>query len=52
MYVIPTKFHQNPPSDSGEEFENMKSLQTDGQVDGKRAVRYDNSPLEPSAQVS
>ena len=24
----------------------MKGLQTDGQVDGKRAVRYDNSPLE------
>ena len=49
---VPTKFHQNPSSRSGEEFENVKSLQTDGQVGGKRAARYDNSPLEPSAQVS
>ena len=50
-YFIPTKFHQNPSSGSGEEFENVKSLQTDGRVDGQRAARYDNSPLEPSAYV-
>ena len=48
-YFIPTKFHQNHPSSgSGEEVENVKSLRTDGQ----RTVRYDNSSLEPSAQVS
>ena len=28
-YFIPTKFHQNPPSSSGEEVENVKSLRTD-----------------------
>ena len=27
-YFIPTKFHQNPSSGSGEEVENVKSLQT------------------------
>ena len=47
-YFIPTKFHQNPSSGSGEEVENVKSLRTDG----RRTVRYDNSSLEPSAQVS
>ena len=47
-YLIPTKFHQNPSSGFGEEVENVKSLRTD---DG-RTVRYDNSSLEPSAQVS
>ena len=60
-YFIPTKFHQNPSSGSGEEVENVKSLRTDGrrtdrqtdrQTDGRRTVRYDNSSLEPSAQVS
>ena len=44
-YFIPTKFHQNPSSGSGEEVENVK-------VYGRRTVRYDNSSLEPSAQVS
>ena len=47
-YFIPTKFHQNPSSGSGEEVENVKSLRTDG----RRTVRYDNSSLEPSAPVS
>ena len=50
-----TKFHQNPSSGSGEEVENVKSLRTtddDGRTDGRRTVRYDNSSLEPSAQVS
>ena len=61
-YFIPTKFHQNPSSGSGEEVENVKSLRTDGRTDGRttdgrrtdgrRTVRYDNSSLEPSAQVS
>ena len=32
-YFIPTKFHQNPSSGSGEEVENVKSLRTD---DGRR----------------
>ena len=51
-YFIPTKFHQNPSSGSGEEVENV-SLQTDdGRTDGRRTVRYDNSSLEPLAQVS
>ena len=27
-YFIPTKFHQNPSSSSGEEVENVKSLRT------------------------
>ena len=50
-YLIPTKFHQNPSSDSGEEVENVKvyGLTT---TDGRRTVRYDNSSLEPSALVS
>ena len=55
-----TKFHQNPSSGSGEEVENVKSLRQtddgrtddDGQTDGRRTVRYDNSSLKPSAQVS
>ena len=55
-YFIPTKFHQNPSSGSGEEVENVKSLRTDDgrrrRTDGRRTVRYDNSSLEPSAQVS
>ena len=51
-YFIPTKFHQSPSSRSGEEFENVKNLQTDGRVDEKQTARYDNSPLESSAQVS
>ena len=57
-YFIPTKFHQNPSSSSGEEVKNVKSLRhtdgrtDDGRTDGRRTVRYDNSSLEPSAQVS
>ena len=39
-YFIPPKFHQNPSSGSGEEIENVKSLQM---VDGQRTARYDNS---------
>ena len=48
-YFIPTKFHQNPLSDSGEEVENVKSLR---RTDDGRTVRYDNSSLEPSDKVS
>ena len=33
-YFIPTKFHQNPSSGFGE-VENVKSLRTDGQTDGR-----------------
>ena len=59
-YFIPTKFHQNPSSGSGEEVENVKvyGRTTDGQMDGRRrtdgrrTVPYDNSSLEPLAQVS
>ena len=55
-YFIPTKFHQNPSSGFGEEVENVKSLRTDddddGPTDGRWTVRYDNSSLEPSAQLS
>ena len=50
-YFIPTKFHQNPSSGSGEEVENVK-VYADGRTDGRRTVRYDNSSLEPLAQVS
>ena len=56
-HFIPTKFHQNPSSGSGEEVENVKSLRRtddddDRRTDERRTVRYDNSSLEPSAQVS
>ena len=46
-YFMHTKFHKNPSSGSGEEVENVK-------VYGRRrrTVRYDNSSLEPLAQVS
>ena len=50
-YFIPTKFHQNPSSGFGEEVEKCEKF-TDGRTDGRRTVRYDNSSLEPSAQVS
>ena len=56
-YFIPTKFHQNPSSGTGEEVENVKSLRTtdDGRTttttDGRTAL-YDNSSREPLAQVS
>ena len=48
-----TKFHQNQSSGSGEEVENVEvyGRRTDRQTDG-RTVCYDNSSLEPSAQVS
>ena len=49
-YFIPTKFHQNPSSGSGEEVENVKVYGR--RTDGRQTVRYDNSSLEPSAQVS
>ena len=48
-YFIPTKFHQNPSSGSGEEVENVKVYR---RTDGRRTVRYDNSSLEPLAQVN
>ena len=56
-YFMHTKFHQNPSSGSGEEVENVKvygrrRTTDDGRTDGRRTVRYDNSSLEPSAQVS
>ena len=48
-----TKFHQNPSSGSGE-VENVKvyGRRRTPDDDGRRTVRYDNSSLEPSAQVS
>ena len=53
---IPTKFHQNPSSGSEEEVENVKvngrTDDDDDAADGRRTVHYDNSSLEPSAQVS
>ena len=51
-YFIPTKFHQNPSSGSGEEVENVKVYGRRRRTDGRRTVRYDNSSLEPLAQVS
>ena len=55
-YFIPTKFHQNPSSGSGEEVKNVKSLWTtdDGRTDDDdgRTALYDNSSFEPLAQVS
>ena len=51
-YFIPTKFHQNPSSGSGEEVENVKVYGRRRRTDGRWTVRYDNSSLEPSAQVS
>ena len=41
-YFIPTKFHQNPSSGSGEEVENVKSLRTD---DGRCAITIAHSSL-------
>ena len=43
-HFIPTKFHQNPSSRSGEEVENVIVYR---RTDGRRMVRYDNSSLEP-----
>ena len=45
-YFIPTKFHQNPSSSSGEEVENVKSLRTDGRTDdGRCAMTIAHSSL-------
>ena len=50
-YFIPTKFHQNPSSGSGEEVENVKSLRTDGRTtdgrtdDGRCAMTIAHSSL-------
>ena len=41
-YFIPTKFHQNPSSGSGEEVENVKSLRTDGRTDDDDDGRTDD----------
>ena len=54
--MLCAKFGYNWPSGSGEEVENRKSLQTDGQTDGqtdRRRTKGDQkSSLELSAQVS
>ena len=45
-YFIPTKFHQNPSSGSGEEVENVKSLRTDGRTtDGRTDGRTTDDAL-------
>ena len=45
-YFIPTKFHQNPSSGSGEEVENVKSLRTDGRrTDGRTDGRTTDGAL-------
>ena len=46
------KFGWNLPSGSGEENENVKILQTNGQTDGQRTTGDQKSPLELSAQVN
>ena len=51
-HFIHTKFHQNPSSGSGEEVENVNSLNgrrtTDGRrTDGRRTTRDHNRSLEP-----
>ena len=51
-YFMHTKFHQNLSSGSGEEVENVKVYGRRRRTDGRRTVRYDNSSLEPLAQVS
>ena len=43
-YFIPTKFHQNPSSGSGEEVENVKSLRTDGRTDDDDDGRTERMP--------
>ena len=37
-HFIPTEFHQNPSSGSGEEVENVKSLRTEGRTDDGRTT--------------
>ena len=49
--MLCAKFGRNWPSGSGEEDENVKSLQTDGQTD-RRTTGDQKSSLELSAQVS
>ncbi|RKI44679.1 hypothetical protein D7V67_17075, partial [Clostridium paraputrificum] len=50
-YFIPTKFHENLFSGSGEEVENVEKFTTDDgrrtttDDDGRRTPRYDNSSL-------
>ena len=47
--ILCAKFGWNWPSGSGEEDENVKSLQTDGQTDRRRTTGDQNSSLELSA---
>ena len=51
-YFNSTKFHKNPSSGSGEEVKNVKVYGRGRRTDGQWTVRYDNSSLELSAQVS
>ena len=57
-YFIHTKFHQNPSSGSGEEFENVNSLTDDGRTDdgrttdGRRTTRDHNRSLEPKGSCA
>ena len=51
--MLCAKFGWNCPSGSGEEDENVKSLQTDGQTEDRRRTTGDQkSSLKLSAQVS
>ena len=50
--MLCAKFGLNWPNGSGEEDENVKSLQTDGQTDRRRTIGDQKSSLELSAQVS
>jgi hypothetical protein len=50
--MICAKSGQNWPSGSGEEVENVKSLQTDGRTNGRRTTGDQKSSLDLSAQVS
>ena len=50
--MLCAKFAWNFPYGSGEEDENIKSLQTDGQTDELRMTGDQISSLELSAQVS
>ena len=46
QFFTPSKFHQNPSSGSGEEVENVKSLQTVTSTanDGQRAMTINKAP--------
>ena len=48
-YFIPTKFHQNLSSGSGEEVKNVKSLR---RTEGRRTVCYDNSSLKRELKIN